>query len=346
MSPVPVDTLIRDLGPTDAAGRAQTAEAEGWDGLWVTETAHDPFLTLGAAAPATDRMVLGTAIAVAFARNPMTVAVTANDLQEVSGGRFVLGLGTQVAAHIVKRFSMPWSRPADRMREYVAALRAIWEAWNTESRLDFRGDFYQHTLMTPNFAPSPNPFGPPAVYVAAVGPRMTEVAAETADGLLTHAFTTERFFREVTLPAVDAGLARSGRARSDLTVCGGALVVTGHDDAGIEISKAETRARIAFYASTPAYRPVLDLHGWGDVQAEARRLTQEGRWESLPDLVDDEMLHTFAVVGTPAEVAIKIRRRVGDSVDRLGLPVLAETDPALLLEIRDLLRDDRHAEDS
>ncbi|MCC7077432.1 MAG: TIGR03617 family F420-dependent LLM class oxidoreductase [Acidimicrobiia bacterium] len=339
MSPIPVDTLIRDLGPADAARRAQAVEADGWDGLWVTETAHDPFLTLGAAAPVTDRVVLGTAIAVAFARTPMTVAVTANDLQKVSGGRFVLGLGTQVASHIVKRFSMPWSRPADRMREYVAALRAIWEAWNTESRLDFRGDFYTHTLMTPNFAPSPNPYGPPAVFVAAVGPRMTEVAAEVADGLLTHAFTTERFFREVTLPAVDAGLARSSRARSQLTVCGGALVVTGHDDTGIEAAKTETRARIAFYASTPAYRPVLDLHGWGDVQPEARRLTQEGRWESLPDLVDDEMLHTFAAVGTPAEVATKIRARVGGSVDRLGLPVLAETDPALLLEIRDLLRD-------
>lgn len=335
---VQMDTLLRNVDPVEAAARVRETEDAGWEGIWVTETSHDPFLTLAAGAAASNEATLGTAIAVAFARSPMTTAVSANDLSLLTDGRFVLGLGTQVAAHIVKRFSMPWSRPVERMREYVAALRAIWDAWNASCRLDFRGDFYTHTLMTPNFAPPPNPHGRPPVYLAAVGSRMTEMVGECGDGLLAHGFTTERYFREVTLPALARGLDRSGRVRDDVVVCAGALVVSGRDEATLRAAADETRTRLGFYASTPAYRPVLELHGWGDLQTEAHRLTKEGRWQDLPALVDDTILESFAVVGTPGEVATEVRRRFSDGVDRLSLPTLAQTDPTLLCEIREMLR--------
>jgi probable F420-dependent oxidoreductase len=192
-----------------ATEAAREAEAAGYDGIWSAETSHDPFLPLLLAAQATERVELGTGITVAFARNPMTVATVANDLQVASRGRFLLGLGSQIKAHITKRFSMPWSRPAARMREFILAMRAIWDSWSTGDKLDFRGEFYTHTLMTPFFNPGPNPFGPPKVFLAAVGERMTEVAGEVCDGLLAHGFTTERYLREVTLPG---GVARTSRS--------------------------------------------------------------------------------------------------------------------------------------
>src|SRR5215813_12775531 len=199
-------------------GRARALEAEGYDGAATAETSHDPFFPLLLAAQATERLELATGVAIAFARTPMTMASIANDLQLASKGRFFLGLGSQIKPHIERRFSMPWSHPAARMREYILAMRAIWASWSDGTKLDFRGDFYTHTLMTPFFSPGPNPFGPPKVYLAAVGELMTEVGGEVADGVIIHGFTTERYVKEVTLPAIERGLAKAGRSRSSFEI--------------------------------------------------------------------------------------------------------------------------------
>jgi probable F420-dependent oxidoreductase len=302
---------------TDAAETARRAEEDGFDGVWCAESGHDPFLPLLLAAEHTEHIAVGTAIAVAFARNPMTMAEVANDLQAYSNGRFILGLGSQIKPHITKRYSMPWSHPAPRMREFVSAMRAIWECWNQGTKLNFRGDYYTHTLMNPLFNPGRNPYGPPKVFVAAVGELMTEVAGEVADGLLAHGFTTERYMREVSIPALKRGLARAGRDPRGYEIAYPAMVVTG--DTEQELSEAEraVRSQIAFYGSTPAYRPVLDLHGWGDLQTELNTLSKKGEWEQMAGLVDDEVLSTFAVVSPPEEVAKVLRGRFGDIVTRI-----------------------------
>jgi probable F420-dependent oxidoreductase len=302
--------------PAGAIETARQAEQVGYDGIWSAEVAHDPFLPLALAAAHTERIELGTGIAVAFARNPMNLAVLANDLQTLSAGRFLLGLGSQIKPHIEKRFSMPWSHPAPRMRELVLAIRAIWASWADGSRLAFRGEFYRHTLMTPMFDPGPNPFGNPPIYVAAVGPSMTEVVGEVADGMLAHGFTTERYLREVSVPALARGLARSGRTRADVSISYPGFVVTGADEEGFEVAAAAVRKQIAFYGSTPAYRPVLELHGWGDLQTELNRLSKRGLWDEMGDLIDDKILGTFAVVGPLDDIAGMVRARFGDLVDR------------------------------
>ncbi len=291
-------TLTKSITQTKDAAAA--IEAAGYDGLWVGESRHEPFLQLLQAAEATERVTIGTAIAIAFARTPMTLANAAFDLARYSQGRFVLGLGSQVKPHIERRFSMPWSHPAARMRELVLALRAIWTAWQDGEKLDFRGDFYTHTLMTPFFSPEPHPYGPPPVYLAGVGPRMTEVAGEVCDGFFVHPFTTDRYVREVTLPALERGRAKAGKGDLDgFTVAGPAFTCVGRDEAELAVAIKGTKDQIAFYASTPAYRPVLDLHGWGDLQPELTRLSKEGRWSDMGDAIDDELLHAFAVVGEP-----------------------------------------------
>ncbi len=310
-----VDAAI-GFEPTDAAATAAAAEAAGYDGVWTAETAHDPFLPLALAAERTERVELGTGIAVAFARNPMTLAVVANDLQTLSEGRFVLGLGSQIKPHIEKRYSMPWSQPAARMRELVLAMRAIWASWADGSRLAFRGQFYRHTLMPPLFDPGPNPYGTPKVFLAAVGPRMTEVAGEVADGLLVHGFTTERYLREVTLPALERGLAAGGRSRTDVEVSLPGMVVTGTTDAELAAAARGVRAQLAFYGSTPAYRPVLELHGWGDLHAELHARSRRGEWEAMADLVDDDVVETFAVVAPPEDLPRRVLERFGGVVDR------------------------------
>ena len=311
-----VDTGIFAPSFTEIGPRARELEAMGYDGLLTAETAHDPFLPLAIAAEHTERVELSTGIVVAFARTPMLTAYTANDLQRASGGRFILGLGSQIKPHIEKRFSMPWSHPAARMREYILALRAIWDSWNTGSKLDFHGDFYRHTLMTPFFSPGPNPHGAPLVFLAAVGEKMTEVAGEVADGILIHGFTTERYVKEVTLPAIERGLARAGRSRESFQVSGPLFVVTGTNDDELTKAKQATKQQIAFYGSTPAYRGVLDLHGWGDLQADLNRLSKQGDWVAMGDLIDDEMLETFAVIAPPEGVGKELARRYGGVVDR------------------------------
>lgn len=301
------------------AEQVAAADRIGFDGVWSTEVARDPFLPLMIAADRSSTLQLGTAVAVAFARNPMTMAAVANDLNTYSQGRFVLGLGSQIQAHIERRFSMSWSAPAERMREYIEALQAIWRCWYGGDKLDFRGAYYEHTLMTPMFSPQPSPFGPPSVVVAAVGPRMTSVAAEVADGLVVHGFTTARFLREVTMPLIDEGLSARGRARSEFTMIYPGLVATGDDELSLLTAIEQVRGQIAFYGATPAYRKVLDLHGWGDLHLELYRLSRRGQWKAMPALVDDDVLHTIAVVGTPAEVGSEITRRFDGLIDRFTL---------------------------
>ncbi|WP_439662762.1 TIGR03617 family F420-dependent LLM class oxidoreductase [Lentzea sp. HUAS TT2] len=298
--------------PGEAGAIAKRAEDRGYDGFWLAETKHDPFLALAGAAAATERIELGTAIAVAFARNPMTVATTANDLRLLSNGRFNLGLGSQVEAHITKRFSMPWSKPAARMREFVLAIRAIWHAWETGERLAFRGEFYKHTLMTPFFDPGPNPHGTAPIYLAGVGGLMTEVAGEVADGFLCHNFTTERYLREVTLPALERGRAKAGKTLEGFEISGPVFAATNDEEV------ADVKRQIAFYGSTPAYRPVLELHGWGALHEELHRMSRRQQWAEMSELITDEVLAEFCVLGTPETVTDALLARYGDVVTRIS----------------------------
>ena len=300
------------------AAQAAQAEADGYDGVFTGETSHDPFLPIAAACGATTNLDFGTSIAVAFARNPMTLAMLANDLQTATRGRFSLGLGSQIKPHITKRFSMPWSHPAPRMRELILAIRAIWKTWETGEPLAFRGEFYTHTLMTPFFDPGPNEFGQAAIMLAGVGEVMTEVAGEVADGFLAHAFTTERYLREVSLPALERGAAKAGKTRADLTVSLPGFVVTGADEESTLAADKGVRQQIAFYASTPAYRPVLELHGWGDLQTELNTLSKRGEWVQMGELIDDDVLAAFAVVCPIDSVASEVRRRFTGAVDRFS----------------------------
>jgi probable F420-dependent oxidoreductase len=313
--------------PSGVIESARLAEQVGYDGIWSAETSHDPFLPLMLAAEHTERIRLGTGIAVAFARSPMTVAMTANDIQTASEGRLMLGLGSQIKPHIEKRFSMPWSHPAPRMREFISAIRAIWSCWSDGSRLAFRGQFYRHTLMTPMFDPGPNPFGNPQIFLAAVGERMTEVAGEVADGVLAHGFTTERYLREVTVPALERGLAAGGKVRADVQISYPGMVVTGADEAGFAAAAKAVKTQLAFYGSTPAYRPVLELHGWGDLQTELNTLSKRGAWDQMADLIDDDILGTFAVVGELDGIAAEVLRRFDGLVDRFSFYAPYDMEP-------------------
>ncbi len=316
--------------------QAKAAERLGYSGVWTAETNHDPFLPLVLAAEHTTTVELGTSIAVAFARNPMTLANIGWDLQAYSRGRFVLGLGSQIKPHIEKRFSMPWSHPADRMREFVLAMRAIWDSWQHGTRLAFRGEYYRHTLMTPFFTPSASELDgltPPKVFLAGVGERMTEVAGEVCDGFICHAFTTERYLREVTVPALARGRATAGRPMEGFEIVGPSFLVSGSTAEEFEAAKAGTRQQIAFYGSTPAYRGVLELHGWGALHDELNTLSKRGQWVEMGDLIDDEILNTFAVVGEPAELAPEFHRRYGDVIQRVSLYRPYETDPEIWREV-------------
>ncbi len=311
----------------DAAGEAAVqAEADGYDGWFAVETQIDPFLGCAIAAERTERLEIGTGIAVAFARNPMTVALQANDVQALSGGRFILGLGSQIKPHITRRYSMEWSKPAARMREFVEAIRAIWKTWETGEPLNFEGEFYTHTLMAPFFDPGPNPHGNPKVMVAAVGPLMTKTAGAVADGILVHGFSTERYLKEATLPQLEKGFAEAGRTIDGFEITAPAFVATGETDEQIESAIAAIRQQIGFYGSTPAYKPVLELHGWGDLGEELKAMTKKGEWDRLNEMIDDEVLNTFAVVGAPGEAIAEVKRRYGDIATRITLVVPPERD--------------------
>ena len=319
--------------PARVAGMAAQLEEAGFDGAYTFEGQSDPFITVAAAAMNTQKMELMTSIAVAFSRNPMNLAYLGNDLQNLSEGRFILGLGAQVKAHIERRFSMPWSKPASRMREMVQATRAIWDCWQTGEKLRFEGEFYQHTLMSPVFAPEPNKYGVPKIYIAGVGPVMTEVAAEVGDGYFLHPFNTAQSMEELSLAAIDRGLEKGGKQRADYEVSAQVITATGLDEQSMQAAVASARNQIAFYASTPAYLPVLKCHGWEGLQTDANQMMREGKWAELNDLIDDDILNTFAVVGTPAEVAAKIADRFKGKVERIS-PVIYQPDVPLLAELR------------
>lgn len=317
-------------GLADAGRSAAELEQAGYSGAWTAETAHDPFLPHVLAATSTSELELGTGIAVAFARNPMTLANLGWDLQSLSQGRFILGLGSQIKPHITKRFSMEWSRPAARMREMILAIRAIWDTWQHGTPLQFRGEFYTHTLMTPFFTPPASDlgdFGVPKVFLAGVGPVMTEVAGEVCDGFICHGFTTERYLREVTLPALEKGRAKAGKTMEGFEISGPSFVVTGNNDEELEKAAVGTRQQIAFYGSTPAYRPVLDMHGWGGLQDELNSLSKAGEWQKMGELITDEILNTFAVVGPPESIAPELKRRFGDVISRISFYAPYQSDP-------------------
>ncbi|CAN5373932.1 LLM class F420-dependent oxidoreductase [soil metagenome] len=320
---------------------ARSLESGGYDGCWTGEINHDPFLPMLLAAEHTSTLELGTSIAVAFARNPMTVANLGWDLQSYSRGRFILGLGTQVQAHIEKRFAMPWSHPVRRMREFVAALHEIWACWSDGTKLSFEGEFYTHTLMTPMFTPEASGQPAPKVFIAAVGESMTQMCGEVADGLLVHAFTTRRYLDEVTTPALQRGLSLAGRDRGSMQVSSPVFVVTGRDEAELVTAAAAFRKQIAFYGSTPAYRRVLDLHGWADLQPELRRLSLAGDWDEMAALIDDEVLGAFAVVGPVDQIAEALANRCRGVIDRV-LPVFAAGTPESV--IGDVLHDLRSSD--
>jgi probable F420-dependent oxidoreductase len=304
-----VKVLTALFGPTGAVDRAHALREAGASGVFTFEGPHDVFapLTLASTVGGLDLM---TNVAIAFPRNPMQLANQAYDHQLLAQGRFTLGLGTQIRAQIEKRYGVAFDKPVARMSELVRALRAIFNTWETGERLDFRGEYYRHTLMTPMFNPGPNPFGPPPIYVGALGPRLTRATAEVADGLLVMPFGSTKFLRESTMPAVRDGLAAAGREESSFAVVPEIILSAGEDHDA-------TRRLLSFYGSTPAYRPVLDIHGWGDLQPELNAMSKQGKWLEMAGLITDEMLHTIAACGTPKQIAAHIRERtdgVGDTV--------------------------------
>jgi probable F420-dependent oxidoreductase len=325
-------------GPGDAIERSRQLREAGASGVFTFEGPHDVFTPLNLAATVGGLDLL-TNVAIAFPRNPIHLAHQANDLQLLSEGRFFLGLGNQIRTQIEKRFGAEFDRPVARMSELVAALRAIFRAWETGERLDFRGEFYRHTLMTPTFSPGPNPFGPPPIYVGALGPRLTRAAAESADGLLVMPFGTKRYLHEHVMPRVREGLAASGRVAADFVVVPEIIVATGTTEEEYQHALGSARTLLAFYGSTPAYVPVLAAHGWADLQPELNALTKQGRWSEMGGLIDDDVLHTIAACGTPAEVAAHIKDRVDGVAERICLYQPSPISVEAFAEITSALRD-------
>ncbi len=323
--------------PTDDPRRAGLVFAEleqiGYDTGFSFESKHDPFLPLALASQTTSALRLGTAVAIGFARNPMVLANVGYDLQQLTEGRFVLGLGSQVRPHIQKRFSETWSRPAARMRELVLAIRAIWDCWEGRSPLGFEGEFYRHTLMTPAFDPGPNPHGPPPVFIGGFGPRMIEVAGEVADGLIVHPFNTRRSLDELVVPALARGRHAAGRDLDAVELMWVTMVVTWSTDAEREIAVASAKDQLAFYGSTPAYAPVLELHGHRELHEELNRLSKQQRWAEMGPLVPDDLVEAIAVVGPRATIAGKIAARTAGITDRVSLVNNRNPDPALFADI-------------
>ena len=302
-----------------AGETARAAEEIGFSGLWSSETKHDAFLPLAIAANETERVSLGTSIAVAFSRSPMQVAQTAWDLQNLSDGRFILGLGTQVKAHITRRFSMPWDSPASRLRDYVLALRAIWNSFQTGEPLQHEGDFYRHTLMTPFFDPGPIEHPGIPVHIAGVNERLASVAGEVCDGFHVHPFHSPEYIRRTVLPAIEKGAEKADRSPEGVELVASAFVITGQNEAEIEKQRETLRAQAAFYASTPSYRIVLEAHGWEKVGEQLSGLAREKKWDEMPVLITDEMLSAFAVEAAPDEVGAALKERYEGLIDRVAL---------------------------
>lgn len=311
-----VDTAIYSL--EDAAERARELEALGFDGVFTFEGPHDVFLPLALAAAATELRVWSN-VAIALPRNPIHLAHTARDLQTLSGGRFALGLGTQIRTHVERRFGSSFDRPVRRMADLIGALRAVFESWETGGRLDYVGPYYSHTLMTPMFDPGPSEWGPPPIHVGALGPLMTEMVAAEADGLLVMPFTSRGFFEGVTMDAVGRGTARRRGGLAPLELVPELIVCVGRNGEEQAAADAGCRALLGFYGSTPAYRPVLETERRGDLQPALRDLSRSGRWDEMADLIDADLLATIAVRGTPGEVADQIAERYGELADRIAV---------------------------
>lgn len=311
---------IRDFGRL-----ALMAEDAGLDAVLVEETKDDPFQLLALGAAATERIQLGTSVAMAFPRSPTVTAMSAWSLSKLSSGRFLLGLGTQVRAHVERRYGLGWHAPAPWIRDYVNAMRAVWQTWQHGTRLDFESDHYRLNLMVPLFDPGPIEHPDIPVHVAAIGPNMCAVAGEVADGVRLHPVCTPRFIDEAVLPNVARGAARVGRDVDAVEVCMKPLIGTAPDEERLEAVIRSVRARVAFYLSTPSYRRTFRLHDWGDIAEQASVLAREQRWEELPGLVNDEMLHTVATIGTHDEISAKINERYAGRVDRIEFSIPVES---------------------
>jgi probable F420-dependent oxidoreductase len=304
-------------GYLQSAGEtARAAESLGFAGLWTSETKHDAFLPLAIAANETERIELGTSVAIAFSRSPMEMAQTAWDLQDLSEGRFILGLGTQVKAHIKRRFSMPWDRPVARLREYIGALRAIWGSFQSGESLQFEGQFYRHTLMTPFFNPGPIERPDVPVYIAGVNTGLARLAGELCDGFHVHPFHSPEYVRRTVKPAIAEGAQKEGRDPGEIELATSVFVITGEESGE---QREKMRAQISFYASTPTYRTVLEAHGWEEVGERLGKLARDKRWEEMPELITDEMLRAFAVEAAPGEVGDALKERYEGLIDRVSL---------------------------
>jgi len=312
-----IDTNIVVSNLRDVPTLAQAAEAIGFDGLWVSETSHDPFLMSALIAEHTQRATLGTAIAVAFPRSPGTLAYLAWDLAALSNGRFILGLGTQVKAHNERRFGVKWEPPVAKLREVILALRALWDTWQNGTRLNFRGQFFKLTLMSPFFNPGPIPHPEIPIYIAGVNRGMCRLAGEVCDGFHIHPFHSVRYLHEVTLPTIEEGLRISGRQRDELELVSSVLVIPGDTGTKRESARFLVRQQIAFYASTPSYAPVMELHGWGGTREQLSRLAAKGRWDEMPSLITDDMLDVFALSGTWEDLPGLIMTRYEGLLDRV-----------------------------
>jgi probable F420-dependent oxidoreductase len=298
---------------------ARAAEDLGFAGLWTSETKHDAFLPLAIAANASHQIELGTSVAIAFSRSPMEMAQTSWDLQDLSAGRFVLGLGTQVKAHITRRFSMPWDRPAARLREYILALRAIWESFQTEGPLQFEGEFYRHTLMTPFFNPGPIEHPEIPLYIAGVNTRLAELAGELCEGFHVHPFHSPEYVRRTVIPAIAEGARQANRDLDQVTLATSAFVITGENRESATEQRESVRAQISFYASTPTYRTVLEAHGWEEVGEKLATMAREMKWREMPAFITDEMLAAFAIEAAPDEIGPALKERYDGLIDRVAL---------------------------
>ena len=306
----------KDLSAVPA--EAAWAESMGYDGVCSNETAHDPFLPLALAATSTSRVTLDTRVAIAFPRSPMVVAYTAWDLQELSKGRFRLGLGTQVKGHIERRFSTQWVSPGPKLREYVESLRQIWAGWSDGNRLNYQGQHYQFSLMTPFFSPGPSQYPPPPIFTGAVNSYNCRVAGEVSDGLMLHSLTSAEYVRQVVRPSLARGAKKSGRDPASISVSGGGFIITGPNRSSLADMEAEVRRRIAFYASTRTYFPVMEAHGFDEVGPRLHEMSLRGEWAEMAELISDDMLHAFAVIGVYDEIADKFAQQYGGLVDEVS----------------------------
>ena len=319
---------------TDINKVAPQLENMGYDGLLMTELKHDPFLPLGVAATSTKTVTLATGIAISFLRSPMAIANIAWDLNEATSGRFTLGLGTQIRAHNEKRFSVPWSPPGPRMREYIQALKAIWRCWKYNEKLSFEGEHYRFTLMTPEFVPESSGIHLPPVTLAAVGPVMIKTAAEVAVGIRLHGFCTSKYFEETINPRIKMGLKVAGKARKNFEVSGGGFIATGPDNRAVDDATEAVRYRVGFYGSTPAYWPVLETHGYGDLGRKLNAMTKSGEWDQLAAQIPDDLLELFCAIGRYDEIAKNIEERFGNMTDVISTGLNEDFPPDLIQDIQ------------